>query len=110
MNGFSANYKSEFKITDMEEEKVYCNIHKPPDIIESSFDNITVHFYKGVDPWPRNPNVEGFRIVYSVINEEEKMEMIDSKHTMSAGNCLCLDKNIHILYLENLKNRQLLSH
>jgi hypothetical protein len=66
-------------------EKFYCNINKPPNSIKSSFDIITVHFYKGEDPWPRNRNVEGFRIVYSVLYEEEELEMIDYKDSMSEG-------------------------
>jgi hypothetical protein len=58
----------------MDDEKTYCNINKPPDSIKSSFDTITIYFYKGIDPWPKLRNIEGFRIVYTLITKEEEEE------------------------------------
>ncbi|XP_060586489.1 uncharacterized protein LOC132742181 [Ruditapes philippinarum] len=80
-------YKSEFKIIDIEDEKVYCNINKPPKSIKSSFDNITVYFYKGTDPWPKLPHIEGFRIVYSAIakDEEEENGILINQTALSKG-------------------------
>ena len=82
---FSVIYKSEFKITDMGQVKSYCNINRPPDSIKSSFDSIIIQFYKGIDPYPHLPNIEGFRIVYSIIKEEKEMSLVDYEDAMSTG-------------------------
>jgi hypothetical protein len=58
----------------MDDEKIYCNINKPPASIKSSFDIITIYFYKGIDPWPKLRNIEGFRIVYNVITGDEETQ------------------------------------
>lgn len=63
-----------FIIRDKGNERRYCNINKPPEILNSSSDKITVIFHRGIfDPFTdRLPIFIGVRIFYTSIEEPGK--------------------------------------
>lgn len=56
----------------MSEEKSFCNIYRPPDTYNSSFDNLTVVYFKDAETvYEKRLTLEGFKLVYSVTEEPE---------------------------------------
>jgi hypothetical protein len=70
----------------MGKETSYCNLKRPPDVVISSFDRLTISFYKGPDPWHKQYiyTVEGFRITYTAI-EAPDFGIVDYKYNISKG-------------------------
>lgn len=75
----------------------YCNINRPPDVFNSSSDELEIIFYKYFDLIELSPisNLIGFRMFYTVIEEPEK-KLTDYMDNYSKG------KKLIIRSLKNL--------
>lgn len=56
----------------MAEERSYCNIYRPPNNYNSSSDNVTVVFFKGIDNVDITvvTFIEGFKMLYTTSEEQ----------------------------------------
>lgn len=76
--------RSRFVIENMAEERHYCNLDKPPPIMNFAGNHVIVKFERNVNPTTVYLRKEGFRLRYSFIDHPAEILVDDDNY--SAGN------------------------